>query len=68
MKYTVAKEPRCPFYHCEQTNSLLCEGLADSSTLHMVFTNPQKKTNYKKTHCNADYNACPIARILKEKY
>ena len=68
MKYIIAKEPRCPFYHSERTNALLCEGISNDSTLHVVFGNPQKKTNYKKARCNADYNACPLVKLLKEKY
>lgn len=60
---------RCPFFVCDDGRSrIVCEGIADGSTLSQRF---QTKQGYKiqmNTFCCDKYDYCEIYRVLIEKW
>ena len=59
---------KCPFYKCENSQSIHCEGISEENTIHMIFYPARAKNSYRKRVCEKDYTKCPIAGMLNQKY
>ena len=64
----ISKNVLCPFYHKETQNKISCEGVSKDSSLNVIFTSIEKRKNYEKRFCCADYKQCYIVRMLLEKW
>lgn len=60
----------CPFYRRNDNNRICCEGLEERNTINLVFEDPNKQREYKRTHCcDIDrYRSCMICSVLERKY
>ena len=59
----------CPFYEMENQNSISCEGVFIPSVITMKFKSGKDKKQWQEKYCFLfEYNKCPIARGLIEKY
>lgn len=58
----------CPFYHKDERQRVMCEGIFPGTSIHNVFSSEPKKNVYMKTVCCRDYKKCPIATMLYEKW
>ena len=54
----------CPFYREENAQSVICEGPNRFSKVHLCFTPPSKKKEFKRQYCMAHYRECELARAL----
>ena len=59
---------QCPFYISEDSNRVLCEGIEEDSTIHIVFQSSTKKREYCKKHCRDNYKACKVSVMLFSMY
>ena len=60
---------QCPFYKTNTSQVLYCEGLEDGMAIHLAFATRSQLNSYKMRYCRKiGYCACPLARILEEKY
>ena len=67
-KRYVSKEALCPFYHSEDNQKLYCEGVDETTSIHLAFESATDRKEYRKIMCSRDYKKCHIARMLYEKY
>ena len=59
---------KCPFYRMEDPKSIYCEGLRPGWGL--VYTKDGKEgtaKGYKKKFCYADWEGCPIAKMIEQE-
>lgn len=60
---------QCPYYKTNASQVIYCEGLEDGMAIHMAFASHAQLIDYKGRFCRRmNYGACPLARILEEKY
>lgn len=60
---------KCPFYKGEDRHIVRCEGLDGCESLAVGYRTMSDKLNWQETQCYADYESCPIFRlIMMEKY
>ena len=62
---------KCPFYHCEESQKIHCEGVQKHTSVHIAFSSKAEKRRYKKEYCDTDkrYSRCLIAKtLLDNKY
>ena len=65
----VSNAARCPFYHMEDTKSVVCEGVAPSWTITMSKDGKTGNAKgYKLMYCYDRWEECLLARALQEKY
>lgn len=58
----------CPFYKKETGDRIVCEGVPDQTVTSLNFTSANAKNEFKTIYCEANYKACPYARILYDKW
>ena len=65
----VSVHVKCPFYHREFSDRILCEGLLNESSCNETyFKNAQAKIAHSKKHCRRDYTKCALYQTLEKKY
>ena len=62
----VSPHALCPFYSQEQPRALFCEGPFPGSSLRLGFRGSAR--NHKQRYCCADWEDCPLARMLWAGY
>ena len=65
-----AKFVKCPFYRTNNTNKIVCEGLAEGNTINLVYESQVDRAKYMK---EVGYDLlgcrdCPIYIMLMGKY
>jgi hypothetical protein len=70
MSVLQAKFVKCPFYHTNTSNKIVCEGLSDGNTINLVFQSCVDRNNHMVVAC---YDIelcreCPIYIMLEKKY
>ena len=68
MKRWAGKMVICPFYKGEYRQEIFCEGLVKDSNIHQGFANPGLRTEHKQKYCETEYQSCPIAQMLENKW
>lgn len=61
----------CPFYRFEDGEYhqvTVCEGLDNTSTIHLTFASRRAMEAHKGLYCCRDYRECKIAQMLFGKY
>lgn len=66
MKYNEDPYVQCPFYHKENHNSIICEGICDDSTNSIRFG--KGKQSFKERFCHRYYKNCGLHKLLMTKY
>lgn len=58
---------KCPFYKKTSPNKIVCEGLAEGTTIHFVFANDDERRRYMSSICEnlRVYGVCPICNMLR---
>lgn len=59
---------QCPFFMCEATQSISCEGITDDCITKLLFTSKDKRDIHRMIFCNSRYKNCEIYRMLEAKY
>ena len=57
----------CPFYKDETRNSIRCEGVISVACVNN-FEIVEDKKQHLEMYCCSDYEKCPQAKALYEKY
>ena len=68
LKRHISNEALCPFYRSEDGYRVVCEGVVNSSSIHVVFQSSTKKHEYCRKYCCKDYKACKVSHVLYAKY
>ena len=65
----VSKHAKCPYYTCEDTVSVYCEGLAPGGSTHIMLGSGDRCADHRKTYCNTfNYGNCPYAKAMNYIY
>lgn len=70
-KGIVSTYVKCPYYRREerkQEKKIVCEGCVDNTSIHQIFVSVLELKQHKDRYCMCDYNKCPIAQMLNQKY
>ena len=61
---------KCPYYMKHDKNRIVCEGINEATTTHIVFGNPQELNKYMHSRCNdiGGCRKCPHHDTLDRKY
>ena len=61
-----AKYVKCPFYHGNNANKIVCEGLAKGNTINLVYESQTDRKEYMNNKCKSieKCRTCPIYKIL----
>jgi hypothetical protein len=61
---------KCPFYRTNDTNRIVCEGLADKNTINLVYESQTDRKDYMRAKCNdiEGCRTCHIYRLLYKLY
>lgn len=65
------KYAQCPFFQEVHTRPAIiqCEGVTQTAAQNrMVFDKADGVRRYYRERCCGEYRACPVARVLYEKY
>ena len=67
---TVAKYVKCPYFKKHDAIRIVCEGLKDGNTIHLVYETPAERKSYMEGSCNSIFGCrdCPIHMMLDQKY
>lgn len=65
-----AKFVKCPYYHKHDSNKIVCEGLLDRNTIHLVYESPSDRKTHMTEYCNSIKwcRLCPIHSVLDLKH
>lgn len=62
------QDVQCPFYKYDDAQAVVCEGPVDGSTTKVRFRTKSRKENYRRRHCEKDYETCSVCKMLYKKY
>lgn len=65
-----AKFVKCPYYHEDDTFSIMCEGARRTSVIRQTFKSKKEKMNWQNKYCNEmqGYKNCPVYCVACKKY
>ena len=65
-----AKFVKCPFYHTNNANKIVCEGICDGNTINLVFESQTNRKDYMHRKCNTvdGCRACYLYKLLDNLY
>lgn len=63
----ISKMAKCPFYVEEDKNTIKCEGLVSTQSIHR-FNHKSDKDGHKDKFCNNLYSACKYFQAVEKKY
>lgn len=58
----------CPFYKCESKQVIYCEGVDETSSIHLAFPTREKCKEYEKEFCRGYWGKCMIADAHNRRY
>ena len=58
----------CPYFKCEDSQTIFCEGVEEDNAIHMAFSTPSIRKNYQDRYCKTLWKRCMVADILNKKY
>lgn len=67
-KHSFTKDVVCPYYKYEAPQMVYCEGVEDSTALHLAFATKRGKKLYMDAKCRQCWKGCMIAQMLNRKY
>lgn len=67
-KHNFTKDVMCPYYKYEAPQMIYCEGVDDSTALHLAFPTKSGLKAYLRDKCCSRWKECMIARMLNRKY
>lgn len=61
---------KCPFFHSDNFNSILCEGGEDAVAVRQTFKNVAARQLWEDTYCKSIHNCeeCFVYKNANEKY
>lgn len=67
---TVAKYVKCPYFKKCDAIRIVCEGLIEGNTIHLVYESKTARKQHMKEACNDILGCrdCPIHMMLDQKY
>ncbi len=69
MRLMESKWAICPFYKGHTAQVIHCEGLVEGAATHLAFGYPADARDHRYRYCDRfGYGACPVAKMLEEKY
>lgn len=64
-----AEQIKCPYFISEGRKTITCEGLTEGVNWRQVFPTEQVKRGHTKKFCRTyQYEECPAAKEISEKY
>lgn len=65
-----SKFVKCPYYHEDDTKSIMCEGVVRTSVIRQSFRSKSEKLEWQRKYCNVinEYEKCPIFCVACKKY
>lgn len=67
-KHNFTKDVVCPYYKYEAPQMIYCEGVDDTTALHLAFPAKDGLKSYMKAKCRCNWKECMIAQMLNRKY
>lgn len=64
----MSKYVLCPFYRKEEKNKICCEGIEKDTSLNLIFLSVERRKDFEKRFCCADYRRCYISEMLSKKW
>lgn len=67
---TAAKYVKCPYYKKHDAIRVVCEGIFETNTLHLVFLSAEDRKQWMGEQCDSILGCrdCPIHMLLDQKY
>lgn len=69
--YWCSKSALCPFYKCQNAQTIICSGQEAGSNLHYSFATPNQRKEFERAHCESCYQGCKgymhHVQLLEEK-
>lgn len=67
---TAAKYVKCPYYKKHDAIRIVCEGLVEGNTIHLVYESQTERKQYMKESCNSILGCrdCLVHIMLDQKY
>ncbi len=67
---TAAKYVKCPYYRKHDTVRIVCEGIREGNTIHLVYATQDERKQYMKESCNSILGCrdCLVHMMLDQKY
>lgn len=61
---------KCPFFHGDNSVSIICEGCEEKSSIRQTFANGEMRRDWEKVYCDEHdkYPLCPIYQLAMRKY
>ena len=69
-KYYAASTAVCPFYLCEESQRVHCEGFKKGTQIHLFFDSKRCKSEHKKKYCHSleGCKKCPLNGVIMAQY
>lgn len=66
----ISKFIQCPYYHTDEKQQVICEGIVEKSTIHVSFSDRKVCTQFKVDYCGSvdGWKKCRIAQTLENMY
>lgn len=60
----------CPFYSCNNTNRICCEGVSYGNTINVVFESTKDMVRYEQKYCDDldNHKCCLLYQMLNQKW
>lgn len=70
MSRYISKYVVCPFYHRNDTNRIVCEGVDKTNTLNLVFETKENTLEYERHYCDDmdRHKECLLYQMLTKKW
>ena len=64
------KQIKCPFFHCDNFNSVCCEGYMEKTSNRFIFPTKSQKMQWQQKYCMSikGCQSCPIHKLANKKY
>ena len=69
-KHNISSLVKCPWYKCQTSSVIYCEGPEENSSIHVAFPAPGEMRRFQETHCQTMRyeHACLIAEAHTRKW
>ena len=59
---------QCPYYRKNCKMGIVCEGIAEKSSLSLTFCNRLRANRHSQTYCRGAWKTCPVATMHNRRY